>query len=135
MPPDAQNIINPSGKGNINEIVIDMNFPSHSASFFIFLALSNFVRNVLTRFGGKGKKKQVVKFLLTILFLLEAAERRQSLLCSWLSSQSCSTLAVPLSDSAHLEQCVSHTVVLSVPLNGKHKGPYAVSCLPGVLEK
>lgn len=69
-----QNITSPSGKGSRNEIEIELYFPSHTDSFSIILALSNLVMILLTSFWGKGKERQVVKFLLTSGSNRKAAE-------------------------------------------------------------
>jgi len=61
---DIQNIINASGRENENETdQIELSW-SH-ALLHVFLALSDFIRNLQTMNLGKSKRKQVVKFLLT----------------------------------------------------------------------
>ena len=126
MPPDVQNIIKPSGKGSRNETEIELNFPGRTPSFYIFLALSG---TSWQYFWGKGKKKPVVKFLLTSGSNRKAAEPLMS--CSAQQSE-----LFHMGLTLHSWSGVWATsAVLSVALDGKCKGLCALSHLPGVLEK
>lgn len=99
-PPGVQNIISSSGMGSRNEIEIKRNFSGDTPFFFVLLALPNFVGSLLTRPWGKEKASCQIpsKFW----------KQQEGGRAFYVLFSSAVKAVLHGSDSAQLEQCMSH---------------------------